>query len=126
MSESKKRERERETGWKEEEEEKKKNHGQRYYAVASKSGAIQQQQGGVKREDRPRQQQLSLEAFFYVSFDPDISLSLYTLFHPLAFVLPFVFVVYTHIYAARIICILHCFLYLFSRRELLADNLWPR
>jgi hypothetical protein len=41
-------------------------------------------------------------------------------------VLPFVFVVYTHIYAARIICILHCFLYLFSRRELLADNLWPR
>ena len=72
---------------------KKKNHGQRYYALASKSGAIEQ--GGVKREDRSRQQ-LSLEAFFYVSFDPDISLFLFLAFHSFSFTPPFVFVVRTH------------------------------
>jgi hypothetical protein len=60
-------ERERERGWKEKEP----RPTIYYYALASKSGAIEQ--GGVKREDRPRQQ-LSLEAFFYVSFDPDLSL----------------------------------------------------
>jgi len=71
--------------------------------------------GGVKREDRPRQQ-LSLEAFFYVSFDPDISLSLSSLF--ILLLLPFVFVV--RIYMQYIVCFclffFVCFFFYFSCR----------